>query len=60
MAAIVDLGQIPVKPETRIRVLGLQIDDNLRWGPYVRKVAVKMEFQEKGLICLAASIWVAT
>jgi len=46
-----------VKPETSIRVLGLQIDGKLRWGPHLAKVKAKMTSQTLGLSVMAGSTW---
>ncbi len=43
MRASVDLGSVTAKPKANIRVLGLQIDGKLRWGPYIKEVKAKME-----------------
>ena len=60
MTATVDLGQVAVKPEASIRVLGLQIDNKLNWKAHMAKVKRKMASQERGLTCLTASTWGAT
>ena len=57
MTATVDLGQVAVKPETSIRVLGLQVDGKLDWKAHLKKVGKKMVTQERGLTCLSASTW---
>ena len=60
MTATVDLGQVVVKPETSIRVLGLQVDGKLDWKAHLKKVSKKIVTQEKGLIYLAVSTWGVT
>ena len=58
--ASVDLGSATAKPKASIRVLGLQIDGKLRWGPHIREVKAKMESQCRALSMTAASTWGAT
>ncbi len=60
MRASVDLGSATVKLKANIRVLGLQIDSKLRWGPYIKEVKAKMESQCRALLITAASTWGAT
>ena len=38
LAATIALDGTTVKPSTHVRILGIEIDSKLRWGPHVRKV----------------------
>ncbi len=41
--ASVDLGSATAKLKANIRILGLQIDGKLRWGPYIKEVKAKIK-----------------
>ena len=60
MAAVINIDNITVQPKTDIRVLGLQIDTKLKWGPHVRRTQEKMVKQSMALTRLSASTWGAT
>ena len=49
-----------IEPKTDIRVLGLQIDTKLKWGPHVRKTQKKMVEQSMALTKISTSTWGAT
>jgi len=38
MKASLQLDQHRIDPKTQIRVLGIELDTKLRWGPHVQKV----------------------
>jgi hypothetical protein len=60
MQAALQLGDCQIKPETNIRILGLQVDSELRWGPHIRKIQKKMASQTLALLRITASTWGAT
>lgn len=60
MKATVNLGEVAVKPDTSIRVLGLYIDSKLRWGPHLATIRAKMESQKRALTVVAGTTWGAT
>ena len=60
MQASVDLPQVSIGPKTELRILGLQIDGKLNWGPHLRRIRTKMETQILGLTRVATSTWGAT
>src|SRR6266536_3108620 len=60
MAASLRLEQCNVDPKTQIRVLGIELDTKLRWGPHVRKVQQKIIKQSMALHRITASTWGAT
>ena len=60
MSASINIANVNIQPKTDIRVLGLQIDDKLRWGPHVKKIQAKMTKQTLALTRLTASTWGAT
>lgn len=60
MAASINIEINEIKPKTDIRVLGLQIDTKLKWGPYVRKTQEKMIKQSMALTKISSSTWGAT
>lgn len=43
MKATVNLGEVAVKPDTSIRVLGLHIDSELNWGPHLAIIKAKIK-----------------
>ena len=52
----VNLDSTTTKSKTNIRVLGLQIDDKLRWRPYIREVKAKMKSQCRALSIIITSV----
>ena len=60
MAASINIASTEVEPKTDIRVLGLQIDTKLKWGPHVRKAQKKMVKQSMALTKISTSTWGAT
>ena len=60
MQATLTIETNAVTPKPDIRILGLQIDTKLRWGPHVRKIQDKMIRQTMALSKITASTWGAT
>jgi hypothetical protein len=60
MTATINIDSTTITPKTDIRVLGLQIDTKLRWGPHVRKIQGKMIGQSMALSKISTSTWGAT
>ena len=60
MAADLQIQDHVVSPRPVIRVLGVQIDSKLRWGPQIRFIQAKMARQNLALSRVAASTWGAT
>ena len=60
MAASINIASTEIEPKTDIRVLGLQIDTKLKWGPHVRKTQKKMVKQSMALTKISTSTWGAT
>ena len=58
MAATITIGKETKAPMAHIRVLGIQIDTRLRWGPHIRKIQEKMVTQTRALTKVATSMWV--
>ena len=60
MAATIQIQENQVTPRTVIRVLGVQVDSKLQWGPHIRSIQAKMARQNLALTRVAASTWGAT
>ncbi len=60
MRAPIRLGAVVKNPETEVRILGVWIDPQLKWGAHVKKVLTKMETQANALYRTTASTWGAT
>ena len=60
MKAAVCFGNIVVEPGPAIRVLGLQIDQRLKWKPYIDQLKIKIAGQERALRFCTKSIGGAT
>lgn len=60
MTATVHLTGNVVSPQADIRVLGVQIDSKLRWGPHLANVEEKHAKQMLALSAIGASTWGAT
>ena len=60
MKASLQLDQHRIDPKTQIRVLGIELDTKLRWGPHVRKVQTKITQQAMALHRITTSTWGAT
>jgi len=60
MSACLQLTDLRLHPKTEIRILGLQIDPQLRWGPHIKRVQDKMAHQILALSRITASTWGAT
>ena len=60
MTASINIASTEIEPKTDIRVLGLQIDTKLKWGPHVRKTQEKMVKQSMALTKISTSTWGAT
>lgn len=60
MAARINiLGEIKFF-KANIRILGIQINTKLRWGPHIKKIQKKMITQTWALIKITTSIWGAS
>ena len=55
MKASLKIGEIDIETKTDVRVLGLQIDTKLKWGPHIQKIEDKMIRQTQALHRLTAS-----
>jgi len=60
MAACLQLDQHKIDPETQIKVLGVELDTKLRWGPHIGKVQEKITRQAMALHRITTSTWGAT
>ena len=60
MTASINIASTEIEPKTDIRVLGLQIDTKLKWGPHVRKTQEKIVKQSMALTKISTSTWGAT
>jgi hypothetical protein len=60
MRAPIQLGALTKNPKTEVRILGVWIDPQLKWGAHVKKVLSKMETQTNALYRTTASTWGAT
>ena len=56
----VQIGGRTIRPSPTIRILGLQLDSRLRWGPHIEAIDKKMETQMYALSRIATSTWGAT
>ena len=54
----VERSQIKIK--TDIKVLGMQVNSKLRWGPHINKIKMKIAQQSKALTMLKTSTWGAS
>lgn len=57
MAATVAVGGETKAPKADIRILGIQIDTKLRWGPHNKKIQEKMVTQTRAFTKITASTW---
>lgn len=57
MQATINIVNNTVSPRTDIRVLGLQIDTALKWGPQIKKVQERMIKQSMAPTKISASTW---
>ena len=60
MAATVNLNTIRISPSASVRVLGVQLDSKLKWGPHIKKIEAKMSTQTLALTKLTKSTWGAS
>ncbi|MBD0310811.1 MAG: hypothetical protein ICV80_22770 [Microcoleus sp. T1-bin1] len=60
MTATIKIGSNIIQPKPDIRVLGVQIDTKLKWGPHVMKIQDKMVKQTAAMTKLTTSTWGAT
>src|SRR5579862_5135934 len=60
LTAPVQIGDQTIRPSPTIRILGLQLDSRLRWGPQIEAIDQKMATQMYALSRIAASTWGAT
>jgi hypothetical protein len=58
--ANITLPGIIINPNDEVRVLGVWLDLKLRWGAHIRRTAIKVSRQLRGLRTAAASTWEAT
>ena len=57
MTAAVCIGGVDKTPSPSVRVLGIQIDSKLKWGPHLKFIQGKMATQTLALSRLTASTW---
>jgi hypothetical protein len=60
MKASLQLDQHRIDPKAQVRILGIELDTKLRWGPHVRKVQTKITQQAIALRRITTSTWGAT
>lgn len=60
MTAGLRIDSADIQPKTDIRILGVQLDTKLRWGPHLREVEGKNATQMLAMSRLGASTWGAT
>lgn len=60
LAALVRINDIIIAPMAIVRILGVQLDSELRWKAHTEAVSRKMETQINALCCTVASTWGAT
>jgi hypothetical protein len=60
MAASIIVNECNIHPKAHIRILGLQIDTKLKWGPHLKNIEGKMAKQTLALSRLSASTWGTT
>src|SRR5450755_1240857 len=60
LEATISFEATEVSPKAHVRVLGVEIDSKLWWGPHVRRIQSKMEHQTNALTRIATSTWGAT
>ncbi len=60
MKMAINFDNTVIEPEANIRVLGLQVDSKLRWGPHIAQLKAKSTNQGRAIKCLAGSTWGAT
>jgi hypothetical protein len=56
MQALIWLGVVVKNPETEVRILGVWIDPQLKWGAHVKKVLIKIKTQVNALYRITALI----
>lgn len=57
MNATVTLAQHQVDAKPDIRVLGVQLDSKLRWGPHLRQIEAKLAVRHKAIRMITGSTW---
>lgn len=57
MAAPLQIGQIRKVATDNVRVLGVQVDTRLKWGPHIAKIIQKHTAQSYAIDRIAASTW---
>ncbi len=60
MKMAINFDNTVIEPEANIRVLGLQVDSKLRWGPHIAQLKAKSTNQGRAIKCLAGSTWGVT
>lgn len=57
MSACIKIGDREINAKPDIRILGVQIDTKLKWGPHIKKVESKMINQTLALSKVCGSTW---
>lgn len=60
MAATITIDGETRTPKADIRVLGVQIDTKLKWGPHIKKIQNRMVTQTQALTKITVSTWRAS
>jgi exonuclease III len=60
MAVTLKIGQIQKVAMDNVRVLGVQVDTKLKWGPHLAKIAQKHASQSPAIDRISASTWGAS
>ena len=57
LKAVPTLGGVQVETKSSIRVLGVQIDTKLKWGPHIKKIHDRFASQSLALSRITTSTW---
>ena len=57
LKAVPTLGGVQVETKPSIRVLGIQIDSKLKWGPHIKKIHDRFASQSLALSRITTSTW---
>jgi hypothetical protein len=57
LEASLKIGNQVIKPKSHIRILGVQLDTKLQWGPHLEKLEANMTRRIMALTKLTASTW---
>ena len=60
MEASIRIGSVVKAPTSNVRVLGVQIDSKLKWGPHLAKIEKKYASQAFAIDRISASTWGAS